>query len=343
MRLPILITAIGCTLVAQAVHAKGVVLSGKRVSVETSKTRGALLRSTARALVRQRLPGYATLFQAKNGRQGATLIATVESSKQMKGWYDGIGRSSVGIATSVPPNVSHGSGYIRLGETLYYFKALRSDKPDKQGNRYVPVDIRKKQGTLTEATFPVSQGEMTALKAFYKARSLQLIKDDQGKAIEPPYKMIGARGGFTNESCAHTCTSALTDGWMKVFLKNLPALRAYGLEHKVQELAAIPASAKGQHEMIEQINSFARRTAGQKGGRKELIRANFDKAPLLTIFNAGIGADPLRNLSWAGGKWNGLAEPKFIPDRPNEAKPLQTYTSERVSLKAFCAMGSSCP
>jgi len=321
-----ILVLVSCFCSNDAESRQSPVVRGSAVHVGLSVERARLLKTTADRLARKSLGGYAALYRSKDQR-GATLVTTVDGPGQIKKWFSAVGRCSVGLATSVLPGVNQGSSFVRVGQTLYYFKALRGME-EHHGSPCVPVDIRSKKGGLTEATFPATPAEMRALNAFYKARQLDLIRDGQGQAIKPQYKMLGATGTFATEGCTHTCTSAFNPLWWKAFEQNIPALRAYGTKHKIPELAAADAT------MVGQLKSFARRTAGVQSGRKAVIRANFAKAPLITIFNSGMGHNPLRDLSWRGGRWNGLTQPRVIHDRAPHEKSA-AFLGERVSLRDF--------
>ncbi|MFH1129815.1 MAG: hypothetical protein V1754_00675 [Pseudomonadota bacterium] len=305
-----------------------VTVRGRNLPIKLSQNRSQLLRSTARTLLRNKLPGYAALYRAK-ALQGATLVIAVDRGPQLDRWFSTIGKKSIGFAIAANPNKPKGSTYVRVGKTLYYFRSLRGET-HKDGRPSVPRDIREREDILTESTFPVTDAEMSALSAFYLARHHLQIKDDGGQPIVPTYKMIGASGRIKGtECCAQACTSAINPEWINAFEKNIPTISAYGREKGIPEMAAASPT------MIKHLVEFGTRTAGLEcaRGRKSLVRANFLQAPLLTVFNRAVGSDPLNSLSWKGWKWNGLSVPKIWFDRAPNEKPTASFDSERVSLR----------
>jgi hypothetical protein len=287
--------------------------------------RHAELKANAALLHSAETPGYAVLFKGGKGArayQGGALVATVVPGT-FKAWMNKVGKQSIGFHDNGTPDDYGGSGMLRVGDQYYpYFAINEGGSPEK-----MDLDI-----TGTEVTFMVTPAEMGAFKAFYRARSLRLITDKRGEVMAPEFNGHGP-SNTKQEGCTGACTSSMNPRWTAAFKRNIPALRKYGQQHNIPDLAAITDDA------ADVIEAFTARTgASQQTSSKVLVRSHFGKSSMVTVFNRYQAKDPISTLAWRSsgdwGVWNGLGTPALVPDAPND-KPKATVQTQRIPLKQF--------
>lgn len=336
--------------------AEQVSVRGGRFSVQLDAQRRAKLRDVTDSLRANNVPAYGVLYKTtrtKQQHEGATLVASVTTPSRwgeprpdtVSGWYEAVGKRSIGFQTSAGPTSTGGSsGYVRVGKQWMEYNWVRGGYGSSE-------DIRQHYGTLTEATFLVSEPEMAAFSAFYHARHHKLIKDSKGQPIDPQWNNPGP-SNMKREGCAGAASSGLNPAWVKAFKRNLAAIKQYGQQNNIPELANAPANA------AELMKQFINRTGcRQQTDPRVLVRTHSTSADMLTVFNGGVQGDPIQNLEWnrkvqwyikpswspnAGQRvrdknnpnWSGLGSPHTILDNPN-SKPAKSYMTERIGLSAF--------
>jgi hypothetical protein len=285
--------------------------------------RHAELKANAALIRKARTPGYAVLFKGK-GYEGGAVVATVTSSS-FKSWMSKVGKQSIGFHDDGSPDAPGGTGALRIGDQYYAYNDVRDDGYPEKMEPYQ---------SGTEVTFLVSDSELAAFKAFYRARSLKLIKDTRGNPMDPKFTDHGA-SNTRQEGCTGACTSGLNPLWVQAFKRNIPALRQYGQENGHPELAAISDDA------AEVLLGFVNRTGTkQQTSSKVMVRSNFARSSMITVFDSHRYGrrSPIKWLTWENrrdyGSWNGLGTPAVIPDAPND-KPKATVQTERIPLAKF--------
>lgn len=322
---------------------------GNNVKVLISNTRATRLKTLAGTLKRINVPAYAALYKAKSisispnpkkdkfgstPTEGATLVASVDRTN-IHEWYSKVGQYSIGFVSRSMPYLHKPTTLLRVGSQLYDYRAVRHDINAETNEVFGPIDIRAKASGYTEATFLVSKTEFEAFSAFVQSRHLLLIHDDKGTPIQPRWLHTGAKASLSIESCANACTSMLNPKWLEAFERSLPKIRQYGVEHN------IPVLKNTSTRTVQVLKAFADRTGARvQTGFKEIIRANFQTADVITVFNGeGLGHNLLETLSWKKGKWygHGLTAPKVFLDLNPSEGPIKWYDSERLSLAAFAS------
>jgi hypothetical protein len=349
-----------------ATAAADLAVRGRQVTVQLADGRARALRSMASQLARLGIQGYATLY--KTARQiigspktdGAMLFATV-NSPQLDGWFNTVGKQSIGFATRCLPDKGELGACLRVGNDWFHYEAMRGTKDwisEKVTTRFADGGKDAAQvKSAVEATFMVSPEELSAVRAFTLSRHLQLIKHTAsttkqpgqvGQPIYPVWKKLGASGNFNNESCAQACTSFFDEPWLKAFGENLPAIRAYGAQKGIPELASASAQT------LQVLRSLRDRTGlGRPSGYKEIVKSAAPKADAVTVFNmiqaeqrvpgrrAEYMADPLQDLRWTVPGWANGLQSKDTPrcttllDRAPSQAPLRQTVTERLSLSSF--------
>ncbi|MFH1131224.1 MAG: hypothetical protein V1754_07805 [Pseudomonadota bacterium] len=315
----------GVSVVQARMLTKG---SAKTLQVRVPTTRAQQTRSLVQRLARLRLPGFVSAYQTTGNAkgpafQGVTPVVAVDRGNTVGKWFNVVGKDSIGFATASELTGKFKPAYIRIGKRLYHFRAVRNQEIlPEYGTPTTAVDIHDKKGLLTEATFKVSKKEMAAFAAYYEARYLGLIKDEQGRTIQPRYDKAGDTMNFRSEGCASACTSAFNPLWLAAFERNLPAIREYGNKNSNRALAGASV------DMVETLRTFGeQRATGVVRGPKAMVRTLFPKADLITVFNGTakdgtlVSSNPMTNLTWKG--WSGLTVPTAMfdgaPSQTNKA------------------------
>jgi hypothetical protein len=275
------------------------------------------------------------------------LVASVNKGPTLDRWADTVAPTTIGFQTSAAPNDTGGSsGYVRVGRKWFNWDDINSGYGSAR-------DIKEKGSTYTEATFHASPKVIASFTGFYVARLKRLIKDSKGKPITPYFEEYGKSSMQKNESCAGAASSALNTAWINAFKRNIPALKKYGQQNNIPELANIPDNAAKLMMAFVKKNHLKQQT-----DPRVMVRTQSPGAAMLTVFNA-VQGDPMQSLTWnrtprwyvkpswsphAGQRvrdknhptWIGLGTPYTILDNPNNVK-AKSFVSERLPLSDFAA------
>jgi hypothetical protein len=308
------------------------------------------LKQTARTLQQAGLPGYAVKYTRTGrsvrpeDRKGAMLVTAIDRSN-VNTWNDKVGKHSVGFCTSAGANsTGSSSGYVRIGSEWMSYSWVRGGGTSSWNKE----PITQHSAKLTEATFLVNGPELAAFKAFYYARNANLIKRSDGRPIKPGWVDPG-KSNLKTEGCAGAASSGLSKSWVGYFKRNLAAIKAYGQQNNIPELANAPANAP------QLLKSFIDRVgAKQQTDPRVLVRHHAPTSDMVTVFNQGFTTNPKQELKWnrkvqwytsynSGRRyrdrnnpnWTGMGYNHTMFDLAAGEKAKKSWKSSRMGLSDF--------